>query len=96
NVEVIISTFRQFFETKKYDTILSKEQKTYFNLQKRIDSHQLLLQLILSVMTVVMIVLVLNKSSDGSMAYILVLVYSSIHMNGFGKQFLSVLESLDR
>ena len=96
NVEIIISTYQQDTETQIYDSTLENEEYRYFKLQKRIDTYRLILQLILAVMTVLMIVLVLNKNSDGNMAYILVLVYSSINMNGFGKQFLSVLESLDR
>ncbi|MCW6665274.1 ABC transporter ATP-binding protein/permease [Aerococcaceae bacterium NML191219] len=96
NAEIIISTYQQKSETQIYDNVLENEEKRYFNLQKRIDTYRLLLQLILAVMTVLMIGLVLNKDSDVNITYILVLIYSSIHMNGFGKQFLSVLESLDR
>lgn len=96
NMEVIIATFSQYDEAKKYEVILKQEETTYFRLQKRIDTHQLILQIILSIMTILMIGLVMYKKSVDGNSYILVLVYSSIQINGFGKQFLSVLELLDR
>lgn len=98
NIETIFSESSSSMETSIFRNLLNDEKNAYFNAQKKIDISHFLLQLSISIITILILTMSIIFSS-GKLIYlsvILILIYSAFNLSGFGKQYLAFLENIDR
>lgn len=96
NLETVISFNNQDNESEKYYKKVEEERESYFNLQYKIDKSQLILQFLLATITAFLITFMFIKYRYIEPRYGLIFIYTSLNVNGFGKQILSMMESYDR
>jgi len=98
NIDTIFAESSFSSETSFFNKFLDDERKAYFNLQKKIDFSYFILQLSISIITIAILIMSFIFSSENiiDLSVILILIYSAFNLSGFGKQYLSFLENIDR
>lgn len=99
NIETIMSSGANEYESSKMDKILSDEQNSFLKVQSITNKAAVLQQLMIVILACTIAGIsqfLLGNNDHQSLSIVLVLLYSVLNLSGFGTQYLAIEEFLNR